>query len=669
MVSLESQALNYYLVLIVDRISWKLVEFSRLAILIFATALVWPALAQTSALFYRTDYLLGFTPLSGTTGLVIADFNNDGKLDFAIGAGYGIDVALGNGDGTFRPFQSFIPTVDGVNPTAALSSAAADFDGDGNVDLVMDAGNGIVILPGKGDGTFGLGQLITSRPVACSCLSIDVLQTADLNHDGHPDLVYLTESGASPVVASVIVLLNNGDGTFSSSKAFDLPNNEFAVGVTIADFNHDGTQDLAVIGQVLSIFAPFPPVQGHVYIGLGHGDGSFSAPVAVLSLNDIPNFIAAADFNHDGSPDLVIESGLTSILLGNGDGSFHSAPSIYLGGQNPGLIAIADWTGSGNLGLGIYSEITPHGIAIMAGNGDGTFYPAGTAVLPGFIADAEQFSTADLNGDGLPDLVAPMIDAGNFGAVSVLLNSGKIPPLSFAAVSAATGTPAVAPSSIATIYGQFPINVRQSSAVSPVPTQLGGVTVNVRDSAGANRLAPLFYVSPTQINFEIPAGTASGVAAITVASGGPPVAGSALVQNAVPTIFTAAPSVLPAAFAITYGPDNQPQTPLAVSSCQANGCASVPIPRPAGSRVFLELFATGIRNHVAPVEALLNGPVESLSVSPAYAGPQGQFEGLDQVNVEITKIPSLSASPAGTSYFLLLNVDGQASNVVPFVLQ
>lgn len=655
--------------LIVDGILSKIVEFSRLAILIFAIAAVRPTLAQTSALFYRTDYMLGYTPLSGTTGLVVADFNNDGKRDFAIGAGYGINVALGNGDGTFQPFQSFIPTVSGVNPTAALSSAAADFDGDGNIDLVMHEGNGIVILPGKGDGTFGPSRLIMSQPVACSCLAIDLLQTADLNHDDHPDLVYLTESGASPIVASVIVLLNKGDGTFSSSTAFDLPNNEFAVGVTIADFNQDGTSDLAVIGQVLSVFAPFPPVQGHVYVALGQGDGSFSAPVAVLSLNDIPNFVAAADFNHDGSPDLVVESGVTSILLGNGDGSFHSAPTISLGGQNPGSIAIADWTGSGNPGLGIYSEITPHGIAIMAGNGDGTFYPAGTAVLPLFIGDAEQFSTADFNGDGLPDLVAPMIDAGNFGAVSVLLNSGKSPPLSFVPVSAATGTPAVAPSSIASIYAQFPFNVTQSNTVSPVPTQLAGVTVNVRDSAGAARMAPLFYVSPTQINLEIPAGAAPGAATVTVVSSGPPVVGSALIQNAVPTIFTAAPSVLPAAYAITYGADNQPQAPLSVTSCQADGCASVPIPRPTGSRVFLELFATGIRNHVAPVVVSLNGPVESLIVKPAYAGPQGQFEGLDQVNVEITNLPSLSASPDGTMYFLLLNVDGQASNVVPFVLQ
>lgn len=84
-------------------------------------------------------------------------------------------------------------------------------------------------------------------------------------------------------------------------------------------------------------FGPPPAVQGHVYVSLGRGDGSFSTPVAVSALSSSAIFLAVGDFNHDGAPDLAVESGETSILLGNGDGSFRSAPSLNVCCANPGL--------------------------------------------------------------------------------------------------------------------------------------------------------------------------------------------------------------------------------------------------------------------------------------------------------------------------------------------
>lgn len=644
-------------------------------ILAVTALLAHPALSQPGPLFYRTDYGLD-ADNHATAGLVIADLNNDGRLDLAIGAGNGmVAVALGNGDGSFQPFTSFTPTGDGSTPGLTLASAAADFDNDGNVDLVLYAGNSVVILPGRGDGSFGPGRRILSQgSVLPPFPSTQLLRMADLNHDGRPDLVFLTYNPVKPFGASAGVLLNNGDGTFSSRAGFNLPSNEYAEGVVIADFNHDGVPDLAVIGRVQSGFPPLPAVNGHVYVGLGKGDGSFSPPVAVSALSQTPSFIAAADFNHDGMPDLVVDSNGTMILLNNGDGSFRPVPNnINLCCSNPGSIAIADWTRSGNPGLGIFNGDTPQGVGILGGNGDGTFYPAGTALLDPHAAAPYQFSSADLNGDGLPDLVA--LVGGN---VSVLLNAGARPPLFFVPASAASGITSVAPASIATIYFNFPFSATQSSEGPPTPLQLAGVTANVRDSAGVTRPAPLFYVSPTQVNLEVPPDTAPGLASVTVGSNGPPVFGPTLVRNVVPAIFTAQSSSFqggqyPAAYAVTYGPDNQPQTPVLVTACQSvplNSCSAVPIPRPAGSRVFLELFATGIRNHISPVVvALAGGPAVNQTLSPAYGGAQGQFDGLDQVNLEITNLPTQPASPSATIYNLVLKVDGFVSNTVVFTVK
>ena len=623
--------------------------YFRFLILAFTAVLARPALAQPSPLFSRIDYALDYG-ISSSTGLVIADFNNDGHPDLAIGAGYGIDVALGNGDGTFQPFMSFIPTGAGVNASGILASVAADFDGDGNLDLVLYYTAGVFILPGKGDGTFGPARLITQSPFTAGLAQV---QAADLNGDGHPDLVILINNNL-PALANATVLLNNGNGTFTSRVAFNLPSLESAVGVAIADFNRDGVPDLALITTINFGFGSAPPVVGHVYVGLGKGDGSFSSPVPALALNQVSNFITAADFNHDGASDLALLSGTTLIFLGNGDGSFRAAPSINLGGGNPGSIAVADWTKSGNLGLGIYSLVPPQGVAIMAGNGDGTFYAAGTAAFDPHSFPGGLFSSADLNGDGLPDLVA--LDGTS---VSVFLNAGVSPTVSFVPTSAASGITSVAPASIATIYAQFPF----------IAAQLPSVTVNVADSAGVTRPATLFYTSPTQINLEIPDSTAPGKAVVTVASSGPPVSGIAFVRNVVPAIFTeestgSASGIYPAAYAVTYGPDNQPQAPVLVASCQSNGCSAVPIPRPAGSRVFLELYATGIRNHVSPVTVSLNqGEQGAQIIAPQYAGAQGQFEGLDQVNIEITNLPVLP------QYNLVLHVDGLVSNPVVFVVE
>ena len=126
---------------------------------------------------------------SNAAGIVSGDFNNDGYPDLAIADASGIiQVFLGHGNGAFTAGASFNPFTGG-GPGQSVSLAAADFNGDGNLDLVV---NGHYILLGNGDGTFTMG---TTPPNAVGAIA----QVADFNGDGHADIVVYSGGFDCPV--------------------------------------------------------------------------------------------------------------------------------------------------------------------------------------------------------------------------------------------------------------------------------------------------------------------------------------------------------------------------------------------------------------------------------------------------------------------------------------
>jgi uncharacterized protein (TIGR03437 family) len=226
--------------------------------------------------------------------------------------------------------------------------------------------------------------------------------------------------------------------------------------------------------------------------------------------------------------------------------------------------------------------------------------------------------------------------------------------------SAAAVSSAVAPNSLASMYGTNLAPVTAQAMFQPLPLTLGQITLTVTDSSGVQRSAPLIYVSPTQINFVVPDGTAAGSANFVVTNGSTTQTAAGMVQAVVPTLFSAnsTGSGVAAATAIrTQAANPQVQSPVTVFQCTSSGCVSVPIDLGVDTPVFLTLYGTGIRNRSSLSNVSVK--INNTSVQVLYAGPTPGFTGLDQVNV------GLSLSLRGSNETnVVLTVDGQVANVV-----
>jgi Bacterial Ig-like domain (group 3)/FG-GAP-like repeat len=216
---------------------------------------------------------------------------------------------------------------------------------------------------------------------------------------------------------SVSVILNNGNETFQSRTDYHAGSNPFSVAT--ADFNGDGSPDLAVANSNCPSFPTCGP--GTISIVLGNGDGTFQGPVEYSTgTGTDPYSVLVGDFNGDKKPDLAVANYATntvSILLGNGDGTFQGHVDFPAGGSEPASVATGDVNGDGNLDL-VVANFHSNTVSVLLGNGDGTFKPAVTYnVGHGPISVA----VADFNGDHKLDLVVVNETDNN---ASVLLGNG-----------------------------------------------------------------------------------------------------------------------------------------------------------------------------------------------------------------------------------------------------
>src|SRR5215467_409027 len=194
----------------------------------------------------------------------------------------------------------------------------------------------------------------------------------------------------------------------------------------------------------------------------------------------------------------------------------------------------------------------------------------------------------------------------------------------------------------------------------PLPTVLGGVSISVTDSGNTAGMEQLFYVSPNQINFVFGDNAKTGIATVKILGGtNSPMSTTVQVAKVAPGLFTANGAGVGVAAAIAIRRDIATETdsPVPVYQCDAHGCSSVGIDVGPDAQTFLELFGTGIRGRssLANVTATIGGE----NVDVLFAGPQGQFPGLDQVNLTL---PQTLHAHGETD--VVLTVDGHVANTV-----
>ncbi len=634
------------------------------------------------------------TPIfRGPLAIMTSDLNHDGHPDLVVmnSTTSQLSVFLGTGDGTF----SQQAPINASGCGAAYMTAGGFANLNQNDLLVVCAFGNVMVFPNTGGGSFlsPVATTVSGGAWAGNLVAAQIVPaTGDFNRDGRPDLVVATPG----MGGTWYFLAGQGQGKFASPVAInvgaDLGTTFYPLSIVAGDFNGDGIPDLVatVVDKSLQI---------ELLFGIGRGNGTFGPFVldGVIP-SALGSMLLAADVNGDGRLDVIAvgssalqtvipgtatgESSITT-FLGNGKGGFTQAYNITLPEFMSG-VTMGKFMGTGHLDLAVATmkgnfllgTVPTGGFEVFPGVGNGTFgTPVSVPIQSGMVATS--LVAADFNGDGKLDLAYPMLLATTVssgsaintstdfssvlskilpqlqqGYLSVALNTtGVAPPFTNAnAASFANGAQAV--DSILSAFGTGLAGGTAQATSVPLPTTLGGVTIEVKDSTGVTQQAPLFYVSPGQINYAIPGGTATGTATITIHS----TTGDFVVQQ---DLAAVAPGIFGAN---GWGVGQAVQTVNGAQQSMEiyqNGAAQAI--NVSGGETFLVLYGTGIRNHTSAVTATV-GSATDLPV--AYAGAQGTYVGEDQINMQLPA----SLAGAGTVN-VTLTVDGQTSNAVKIQVQ
>jgi hypothetical protein len=374
-----------------------------------ATAIVY--LNQGAGTF-KVSGTVGSIPLNPTNNVVLADINNDKKLDIVVPDPFGdVYTFYGTGKGTFTAGQVY--PLQSCNDCSNFLVAVADFNGDGTLDVLDTDGffTNTVSL-GRGDGTFQTAQ---SFPFALEG-QYQNIAVADFNGDGIPDV-----AAQGVTSGSVAVVLGAQHGTLAAKQLItSVCTNTFTYGIAAGDVNGDGKAD------VVAVFGGGSDSCNHeVAVLLGLGTGKFKKAAFYptgAGTNAQEEEVYLVDVNGDAKLDIVIANsdGTLSVLLNKGNGTYTTealVPAVANLFYQESL-TFADFNGDGKMDIALTSRGAYSTVWVLPGNGNGTF-GAPIQTQTSYVVDAAV--AGDFNKDGKPDLLATINGIPNCGSGSQFL--------------------------------------------------------------------------------------------------------------------------------------------------------------------------------------------------------------------------------------------------------
>ena len=375
----------------------------------------------------RSTTSWGLRPPKGVNGfgpqVITADFHGNGKLDLAVTntADGTVSILMGNGDGTFQPAVTYNTGLGAGNP---VWLAAADFNGDGKLDLAVEGNNGEVsVMLGNGNGTFAAPKVY-----AVGAADRGGVAVGDYFGNGRQDIavaIFGNNTVADPAQQRRRHLRDPG-GRWRCP-----PGSRTSAPSTTGNFFGNGYADLAVAGGegYNNVLSTTDPAGVALFKNDGKGHFTFEGKYLAAVTPDPgggngqgdtvnPEHVNAADLNGDGKPDLVLSlyDHNIDVFINNGDGTFQ--PAVAYTTETPGSVggyprgvAFGDFNGDGKVDIATLnfgepvpadqSTPEPGSVGVLYGNGDGTFQAPIQYTpydLPGGLA------VGDFNGDGLADL-------------------------------------------------------------------------------------------------------------------------------------------------------------------------------------------------------------------------------------------------------------------------
>ncbi|MGO9836596.1 MAG: FG-GAP repeat domain-containing protein [Polyangiaceae bacterium] len=379
---------------------------------------------------------VSYVPANEPLALVAIDRTCTGHLDLVVGertsTGWTTELFANTGNGAFVASSPY-----GAGGNDARNMVAADFNGDGRVDLASQSNGQQFMDIGADGGAIGIDLGKANSSFASESVLYPTRETTgylaagDFNGDGHPDLAFagydyfetvggpvgdsglISTPGPEPTDFSLDVYLNAGDGTFAAPVAY--PNPDWFQNIATGDFDGDGHLDIAETTS---------SSEGGFGVFFNAGDGTFrSEATFVASTSWIAYGLGVADFNGDGKDDVATttilntnqpnEAIVLAVFTGAGNGTF-DGPAMYPIADVPSVyqVVTGDFNGDGKPDLAIVMGLSPTSgpieptpVSVFENTGDGTF---GAPVVYTVAGEDKSAATAivagDFNGDGVTDI-------------------------------------------------------------------------------------------------------------------------------------------------------------------------------------------------------------------------------------------------------------------------